>query len=216
MVDADLGLAGGDLRAAERTWQLLPRSAAGPGGGEKPGRVLLQSFMPDHPVMQTLVADDRDGFLASEAEARRSRGLPPYGKLVALIVSGPDRGAVDRVSRELGRAAPQGEGLMVLGPADAPLAMLRGRHRRRLLLKADRRIGVQPLVADCRCRGCRVPGTVRVQVDIDPLQFSVSAASRVKEAPSALRHGELTFCKLWRTSTPLARSPIGLCRRGQV
>jgi len=170
VVDADLGLAGGDLRAAERTWQLLHQVGGRAGRGEKPGRVLLQSFMPDHPVMQTLVADDRDGFLASEAEARRSRGLPPYGKLVALIVSGPDRGAVDRVSQELGRAAPQGDGLMVLGPADAPLAMLRGRHRRRLLLKADRRIGVQPLVADWVSR-VQVPGTVRVQVDIDPYSF---------------------------------------------
>ncbi|TSD86807.1 primosomal protein N' [Mycobacterium sp. KBS0706] len=170
VVDADLGLAGGDLRAAERTWQLLHQVGGRAGRGEKPGRVLLQSFMPDHPVMQTLVADDRDGFLASEAEARRSRGLPPYGKLVALIVSGPDRGAVDRVSQDLGRAAPQGEGLLVLGPADAPLAMLRGRHRRRLLLKADRRIGVQPLVADWVSR-VQVPGTVRVQVDIDPYSF---------------------------------------------
>lgn len=170
VVDADLGLAGGDLRAAERTWQLLHQVGGRAGRGEKPGRVLLQSFMPDHPVMQTLVADDRDGFLASEAEARRSRGLPPYGKLVALIISGPDRGAVDRVSQDLGRAAPQGEGLMVLGPADAPLAMLRGRHRRRLLLKADRRIGVQPLVADWVSR-VQVPGTVRVQVDIDPYSF---------------------------------------------
>ncbi|OWJ56375.1 primosomal protein N' [Inquilinus limosus] len=170
VVDADLGLAGGDLRAAERTWQLLHQVGGRAGRGEKPGRVLLQSFMPDHPVMQTLVADDRDGFLASEAEARRSRGLPPYGKLVALIVSGPDRGAVDRVSRDLGQAAPQGEGLLVLGPADAPLAMLRGRHRRRLLLKADRRIGVQPLVAEWVSR-VQVPGTVRVQVDIDPYSF---------------------------------------------
>lgn len=170
VVDADLGLAGGDLRAAERTWQLLHQVGGRAGRGEKPGRVLLQSFMPDHPVMQTLVVDDRDGFLASEAEARRSRGLPPYGKLVALIVSGPDRGAVDRVSQDLGRAAPQGEGLMVLGPADAPLAMLRGRHRRRLLLKADRRVTVQPLVAEWVSR-VQVPGTVRVQVDIDPYSF---------------------------------------------
>ncbi|WP_343717959.1 primosomal protein N' [Inquilinus sp.] len=170
VVDADLGLAGGDLRAAERTWQLLHQVGGRAGRGEKPGRVLLQSFMPDHPVMQTLVADDRDGFLASEAEARRSRGLPPYGKLVALIVSGPDRGAVDRVAQDLGRAAPQGDGMMVLGPADAPLAMLRGRHRRRLLLKADRRIGVQSLVAEWVSR-VQVPGTVRVQVDIDPYSF---------------------------------------------
>ena len=153
-----------------RSSDLLHQVGGRAGRAEKPGRVLLQSFMPDHPVMQTLVADDRDGFLASEAEARRSRGLPPYGKLVALIVSGPDRGAVDRVSQDLGRAAPQGDGLMVLGPADAPLAMLRGRHRRRLLLKADRRIGVQPLVAEWVSR-VKVPGTVRVQVDIDPYSF---------------------------------------------
>jgi primosomal protein N' (replication factor Y) len=120
--------------------------------------------------MQTLVANDRDGFLASEAEARRSRGLPPYGKLVALIVSGPDRGAVDRVARDLGQAAPQGDGILVLGPAEAPLALLRGRHRRRLLFKADRRIAVQPLVAEWVAR-VQVPGIVRVQIDIDPYSF---------------------------------------------
>lgn len=170
VVDADLGLAGGDLRAAERTWQLLHQVGGRAGRAEKPGRVLLQSFMPDHPVMQTLVANDRDGFLASEAEARRSRGLPPYGKLVALIVSGPDRGAVDRVARELGQAAPQGDGIMVLGPAEAPLALLRGRHRRRLLFKADRRIAVQPLVTEWVAR-VQVPGIVRVQIDIDPYSF---------------------------------------------
>ncbi|WP_395680131.1 primosomal protein N' [Inquilinus sp.] len=170
VVDADLGLAGGDLRAAERTWQLLHQVGGRAGRAEKPGRVLLQSFMPDHPVMQTLVANDRDGFLASEAEARRSRGLPPYGKLVALIVSGPDRGAVDRVARDLGQAAPQGDGILVLGPAEAPLALLRGRHRRRLLFKADRRIAVQPLVAEWVAR-VQVPGIVRVQIDIDPYSF---------------------------------------------
>ncbi len=169
-MDADLGLAGGDLRAAERTVQLLHQVAGRAGRAEHPGRVLLQSFAPDHPVMQALVSGEYEGFMAAEAAARRPGSWPPFGRLVALIISSPDQTAADRVARDLGRAAPAGEGVEVLGPAPAPLALLRGRHRRRLLLKARRDIGVQRLLDEWLAK-VDVPGNVRVQVDVDPVGF---------------------------------------------
>ncbi len=170
VVDADLGLAGGDLRAAERTFQLLHQVAGRAGREERPGRVLLQSFAPEHPVMQALVSDDLDAFMAAEAEARKPGHWPPFGRLAALIVSAEEERAADRVARDLGLAAPGGDGVEVLGPAPAPLAILRGRHRRRLLLKTRRDIAVQPLLEAWLAK-VSVPGNVRVQVDVDPVGF---------------------------------------------
>ncbi len=170
VVDADLGLEGGDLRAAERTYQLLHQVAGRAGRHERPGRVLLQTWQPDNRVMQALASGDRDRFLAVEAAEREAASMPPYGRLVGLIVSSHDPQAADGVARALRKSAPEGGGVQVLGPAPAPLALLRGRHRRRLLLKADRSIRVQPIVADWLAR-VKVPGTVRVQVDIDPYSF---------------------------------------------
>jgi primosomal protein N' (replication factor Y) len=170
VVDADLGLAGGDLRAAERTVQLLHQVSGRAGRAESPGRVMLQSWNPDHPVMQALVSGNLDAFMAEEASARRPGSWPPFGRLAALIVSSEDERAADRVARDLGLSAPGGDGVQVLGPAPAPLAMLRGRHRRRLLLKARRDVAVQPLLRDWLGR-VEVPGAVRVQVDVDPVSF---------------------------------------------
>ncbi|ONG47438.1 primosomal protein N' [Pseudoroseomonas deserti] len=170
VVDADLGLAGGDLRAAERTVQLLHQVAGRAGRAEAPGRVLLQSWSPEHPVLEALVAGDLDGFMAAEAEARRPGHWPPFGRLAALIVSAEDEREADRVARDLGLSGPAGEGVQVLGPAPAPLALLRGRHRRRLLLKARRDIAVQPLLREWLGR-VQIPASVRVQVDVDPVSF---------------------------------------------
>ena len=155
-VDADLGLAGGDLRAAERTFQLLTQVAGRAGRGHKPGRVLVQTYMPGHPVMEALASDDRDRFMEAEARARRQAAMPPFGRLVSLIVSGTDEAAVEDASRRLIRAAPEADGVRVLGPAPAPFALLRGRHRRRLLLKADKEVAVQAPVRrwlrSCPCQ----------------------------------------------------------------
>ncbi|WP_298379192.1 primosomal protein N' [Azospirillum sp.] len=170
VVDADLGLNGGDLRAAERTYQLLHQVAGRAGRGERPGTVMLQTFMPEHPVMQALAAGDRDGFYQLEAEMRQDAGMPPFGRLAALIVSGEDPTLVDRVAMALGRAAPRSETVHVLGPAPAPLALLRGRHRRRLLLKAPRATQVQPLIAEWLER-VEIPPAIRVQIDVDPYSF---------------------------------------------
>jgi primosomal protein N' (replication factor Y) len=170
VVDADLGLAGGDLRAAERTFQLLHQVAGRAGRAERPGRVLLQSYEPEHPVMQALVAHDRDGLLAVEGEGRRERGLPPYGRLAALIVSGPDADAADLAATALARAAPHLRGVDILGPAPAPLSILRGRHRRRFLVKAGREVNLQAVIRQW-LGAVRTPSAIRVQVDIDPYSF---------------------------------------------
>jgi primosomal protein N' (replication factor Y) len=170
VVDADLGLAGGDLRAAERTVQLLHQVAGRAGRADHPGRVLLQTFSPEHPVMQALLHANLEAFMATEAATRRPGHWPPYGRLAALIVSADTAEAADITARDLGRAAPEGEGITVLGPAPAPLAILRGRHRRRLLLKTRRDIAVQPLLREWLAQ-VPVKGSVRVDVDVDPVSF---------------------------------------------
>jgi primosomal protein N' (replication factor Y) len=170
VVDADLGLSGGDLRAAERTYQLLHQVAGRAGRAERPGQVLIQTYMPEQPVMQALAAGDRDGFLAAEAASRRAAGLPPFGRLAALIVSAGDPDSADFAARALARAAPQLPGIGVLGPAPAPLAILRRRHRRRFLVKAERGVNLQAVLRDWLSR-VRLGGSARLQVDIDPYSF---------------------------------------------
>ena len=170
VVDGDLGLAGGDLRAAERTYQLLYQVAGRAGRAEKPGRVLVQTYMPEHAVMQAIAAGDREAFLAAETEARQQFSMPPFGRLVALVVSGPDAARVDEQAARLGHCAPREQGVRVLGPAPAPLALLRGRHRRRLLLMAGANVQPQMLVRAWLARAGTATG-VRVQVDVDPQSF---------------------------------------------
>ncbi len=170
VVDADLGLGGGDLRAAERTYQLLHQVAGRAGRAERAGQVLLQTFDPEHPVIRALVAGDRDGLVAHELAEREAAGMPPFGRLAALILSGRDGALLDRFARDLARLAPAGPGITVLGPAPAPLAMLRGRHRRRFLLKCRRGIKPQPLLHAWLAR-LRPPGGVRLQIDVDPYSF---------------------------------------------
>jgi primosomal protein N' (replication factor Y) len=170
VVDADLGLAGGDLRAAERTYQLLHQVGGRAGRAEHKGRVLIQTYMPDQPVMKALAAGDRDRFLEAEAAARRQAGLPPFGRLAALIVSAGDAETCDFTARALSRAAPQLPGVAVFGPAPAPLAVLRGRHRRRFLVKAGREVRLQAVLRDWLSR-VRTAGSARVQIDIDPYSF---------------------------------------------
>jgi primosomal protein N' (replication factor Y) len=126
--------------------------------------------MPQHPVMAALASGDRDRFLAAEEAARREVGMPPYGRLAALIVSGADAKAVEAAGNALAASAPRQEGVRVLGPAPAPLALLRGRHRHRLLLHAARSVPVSALVRGWLA-ATPIPGSVRVQVDIDPYSF---------------------------------------------
>ena len=170
VVDADLGLAGGDLRAGERTFQLLHQVAGRAGRESRPGKVYLQTYMPEHPVMGALVSGDRDAFFEAEAEQRRAFALPPFGRLAAVIVSGRDAGTVEATARRLRRAAPQVKGVEILGPAPAPLTVLHGRARWRLLLKAPRRVNVPGLMKTW-LGAVKIPGGVRARIDIDPYSF---------------------------------------------
>lgn len=171
VVDADLGLDGGDLRAAERVFQLTTQVVGRAGRGERPGQALIQSFDPQAGVIRAIARHDRDGFVAAEQAARKRHGLPPYGRLVALVLSGPDQAEVMAVGRALARSAPRDiEGFDVLGPAPAPLSLLRGRWRVRLLVRAPRRLNVQAVMRPW-LDAIPVPGRVKLQVDVDPYHF---------------------------------------------
>jgi primosomal protein N' (replication factor Y) len=172
VIDADLGLQGSDLRAAERTFQLVRQVAGRAGRGERPGQALLQTFQPEHPVIRAILAGDEEGFWRAEAAQRRAAGMPPYGRLAGIILSGPDpRGVFDFGNRLARNAEPlTAIGARVYGPAPAPIARIRGRHRVRLLVKADKAAPLQPALA--RWVGqFRLPANLRLQIDIDPQSF---------------------------------------------
>lgn len=170
VVDADLGLRGGDLRAAERTYQLLAQATGRAGRKDRPGRALLQTWAPDHAVMQALRAQDRDAFVAAEMAERELAGLPPFGRLAAVVVSAEDARVLDAFLRDMAQAAPNAEGVEVYGPADAPLSLVRGRRRKRFLVRADRNVDLSAYMATWRAR-VKPPGSVRVAIDVDPYSF---------------------------------------------
>lgn len=170
VVDADLGLRGGDLRAAERTYQLLAQATGRAGRQDRPGKALLQTYAPEHAVMQALKAQDRDAFVAAEMAERELAGLPPFGRLAAVIGSGPDGAQLDAFMTAMAAAAPNTPGVEVYGPADAPLGLVRGRRRKRFLVRADRGVDLSAYMAAWRAR-VRPPGQVRVAIDIDPYSF---------------------------------------------
>lgn len=170
VVDADLGLEGGDLRAAERTFQQIRQVSGRAGRGEKPGHVLIQTHSPGARVMQALVTGDAEDFYTAETEARRDAGAPPFGRYAAIIVSSEDRACAHETALLVGRAAPRVEGMAVYGPAPAPLAMLRGRHRYRLLVHARRALDVQDVIREW-LGGLEWSAKARVAVDVDPYSF---------------------------------------------
>jgi primosomal protein N' (replication factor Y) len=170
VVDADLGLEGGDLRAAERTYQQVAQVAGRAGRGEKPGEVLIQTRHPEAAVIAALAAGDRDAFYAAETEARREAGAPPFGRWAAIIVSSEDEAEARHAARAIGGARPNHPDLAILGPAPAPMALLRGRYRYRLLINARRSAEVQRIIGKWLGRFA-FPQGVRVSVDIDPYSF---------------------------------------------
>lgn len=170
VVDADLGLEGGDLRAAEKSFQLLWQVAGRAGRAEKRGRVLVQTWQPEHPVMAALVSGDVEAFLEAEAAIRKQAGMPPFGRLAGVIVSSPDQRMAQKLAHDLAYAAPRQEGVDVLGPAPAPLALLRGRHRLRLLVKTDYAIRIQTYLRAWLAK-VDIPRQARVQIDVDPVSF---------------------------------------------
>jgi len=170
VVDADLGLQGGDLRAAERSFQQIAQVAGRAGRGEKPGHVYVQTHEPSAPVIRALVSGDAESFYAAETESRREAGAPPFGRFAGIIVSSESMKDAQDTAQKIGKSAPLVEGMHVFGPAPAPLAMLRGRHRQRLLVHARRALDVQDVIRDW-LGALEWPRSVRVSVDVDPYSF---------------------------------------------
>ncbi|MCA0135678.1 primosomal protein N' [Pseudosulfitobacter pseudonitzschiae] len=172
VIDADLGLQGSDLRAAERTFQLMRQVAGRAGRADKPGTALLQTYQPDHPVIRAILAGDEEGFWRAEAAQREAAGVPPYGRMAGIILSGPDVAAVFDIANHLARAdGPLRQvGAQVYGPAPAPIARVRGRHRVRMLVKADKGVALQGALRKW-VRQVQIKGDIRLAIDIDPQSF---------------------------------------------
>ena len=170
VVDADLALESSDPRGGERTWALMAQVAGRAGRGAKPGRAMVQTYLPEHPLMQALKKGDRDSYLNQEKAIRENAGLPPYGRLAAIIISGNDAAETERFARSLGLVAPLADGITVLGPAVAPIAMVRGRHRVRFLVKAVRDVNVQAFLR-LWLKDVKPKGSLALQVDVDPSTF---------------------------------------------
>jgi primosomal protein N' (replication factor Y) len=172
VIDADLGLQGSDLRAAERTFQLMRQVAGRAGRAEKPGTAMLQTYQPDHPVIRAILAGDEEGFWRAEAAEREQAGVPPFGRMAGIIVSGPDVAQVFDLANHLARndAPLRRVGAQVFGPAPAPIARVRGRHRVRMLIKADKSVALQSAISSW-LRQVQIKGDVRLAVDIDPQSF---------------------------------------------
>jgi primosomal protein N' (replication factor Y) (superfamily II helicase) len=188
VIDADLGLGSGDPRAAERTFQLLNQVTGRAGRGDRPGRALIQTFQPDNPVIAAMLSGDAEKFYAQEIALRARAGLPPFGRLAALIVSGKEAASAETYARTLARVAhdlpaspryrvaalgglPEKDEILMLGPAEAPIALIRGRFRYRLLVKAPRSADVQAFLRDLIAAAPKARGGVRVQIDVDPQSF---------------------------------------------
>ncbi|WP_230530413.1 primosomal protein N' [Microvirga roseola] len=171
VLDADIGLTSGDPRAAERTFQLLQQVTGRAGRGEKPGRALVQTWQPDHPVIAALVSGDAERFYREETRVREMAGLPPFGRLASLIVSATEREAAEGHARAMALAAEPPPGVAVLGPAEAPLALIRGRYRYRLLVKTEREVDLQGYLRDWMTRCPKTRGNTRVAIDVDPQSF---------------------------------------------
>ncbi|NEW89103.1 primosomal protein N' [Rhodopseudomonas sp. WA056] len=171
VVDADLGLSNGDPRAAERTFQLLNQVIGRAGREQGRGVGFLQTHQPEHPVMKALVACDREAFYASEIEIRERTLYPPFGRLASLIISAGDRPTAESFGRQLAGAAPFDERVQVLGPAEAPLAVIKGRYRFRLLVKSVRGFDLSNYLRSWLARGPKTKGNLKLEVDVDPQSF---------------------------------------------
>lgn len=170
VVDADLALESSDPRAGERTWALLAQVAGRAGRGERPGRAFVQTHAPDHALMRALASGNRDAYYEQEKIIRQNAALPPYGRLAALIVSDTDGPSAERFARSLARNIPPTDDVQVLGPAAAPISVVRGRHRWRLLVKAGREVDLQAFLR-LWLKDAKVKGSLGLQIDVDPYNF---------------------------------------------
>ena len=170
IVDADLGLAGGDLRAAERTFAMLAQVAGRAGRAERPGLAMLQTTDTETPVMRALLSGDRDKFLKAEAESRRIAGMPPFARLAAIVLSANDSQRLHAAMQALAASRPNFHGVSVYGPSVAPLGFLRGKHRGRALVQVEKTVDIQAVIQGWLAT-VKLPSGVRLQVDIDPYSF---------------------------------------------
>ena len=172
VIDADLGLQGSDLRAAERTFQLMRQVAGRAGRAEKPGEALLQTWQPEHPVIRAILSGDEEAFWTAEAAERKAASVPPYGRMAGIVLSSPDIQQVFDVGRALAeRQGPLRKiGAELYGPATAPIARIRGRHRVRLLVKAEKGAPLQAALSEWVSQ-IRLPNNLRLAIDIDPQTF---------------------------------------------
>ena len=178
VVDADVGLASGDPRAAERTFQLLQQVTGRAGRGNTSGRGILQTYQPEHPVMRALLSGDGERFYREEIALRQEAGLPPFGRLASMVVAARTREEAEAHARALARsgfdlsaAGSAHADILTLGPAEAPVAIIRGMHRFRLLLKAPRKADLQGFIRAMVARAGPARGSVRVGIDMDPMSF---------------------------------------------
>ena len=170
VVDGDLGLAGGDPRAGERTYQTLVQVAGRAGRADRPGHALIQTHQPEHEALVALAAGDRDMFINVELSMREMLGLPPYGKLAAVIFWGPEAAKVDALAKTFLNSAPRAEGVEILGPSEAPIGRLRGLYRRRLFIQAEASVNLSKYMQAWRVK-LRPPSKYKIQIDIDPQSF---------------------------------------------
>ncbi len=170
VIDADLALETTDPRAGERTWQMLAQVSGRAGRGDKTGRALVQTYMPDHPLMRALADGDRDGFLAHESDIRKRAMLPPFGRMAGIVISGADRDETGRFAQSLLGFVPDARDVQVLGPAPAPLSMVRGRHRFRYLVMCARDVDIQAYLRQW-LSGIKPRGSLRLAIDVDPYSF---------------------------------------------
>jgi len=171
VVDADLGLSNGDPRAAERTFQLLHQVVGRAGREEGRGYGYLQTHQPEHPVMKALIAQDREAFYSAEIAVREATGYPPFGRLASLLISGADKHATESHARKIAAGSPIHDDVRVLGPAEAPLAVVRGRYRFRLLVKAPRGFDLSAYLREWLAATPKAKGTLKLEVDVDPQSF---------------------------------------------
>lgn len=171
VIDADVALQNADPRASERTFQILSQVVGRAGRAGNAARAFIQTYVPDNPVLRAIEAGDREAFYERELEVRRQSGMPPFGRLAALIVSGKDRGAVQAYAKALRQCAGEAPEVGVLGPAEAPIAMIRGRYRMRLLARSPRNHDLSGHVRKWMQRAPKPTGGIRVHIDIDPVSF---------------------------------------------
>ncbi len=170
VVDGDLSLVGGDPRAGERTYQTLVQVAGRAGRADKPGRALIQTHQPEHEALIALAEGDREKFIAAELSMRELLGLPPFGRLAGVIISGPELPKVEALGRKFVSLAPRTEGIEILGPSEPPIGRLRGRFRRRILVQAEQKVNLSSYMSAWRKR-IKVPSKYRIHIDIDPQSF---------------------------------------------